>query len=261
MQDRMSLFVAVDGPLHRLNPLTKLTAVFTLILVAFLGPGLYLPLGLFLLVVVPLAIVGKVWRPFVKTASRILLPIILFLFVMQAFFYPGGETVFFKIWVLEATIEGVMFAFVLVTRIAVLVSSFLVMLLTTHPSTLMSDLAQRGLPGALPYVITSTFQIVPQMQVKAATIIDAQRARGFETEGSIRNRVRSLLPLVGPLVFGSLVDVEERTIAIEARGFTVPGKKTSLFEIPDSRIEKIFRWLCLAIIILTIGSRLWLSFR
>jgi len=67
-----------------------------------------------------------------------------------------------------------------------------------------------------------------------------------------------LLPLVGPLIFGSLVDVEERAIAIEARGFNLPGRKTSLVEIQDSRAQAWFRWFLLALILLALGIRLWL---
>ncbi|UCD41223.1 MAG: energy-coupling factor transporter transmembrane protein EcfT, partial [Chloroflexota bacterium] len=126
------------------------------------------------------------------------------------------------------------------------------------PSDLMSDLTRRGVSGNLSYVITSTLQIIPQMQVKAGTIIDAQKSRGLETSGNVINRVRALVPLVGPLVFGSLVEVEERAIAIEARAFTSPLKKTSLREIPDRSGERVARWLFLAIVIVAIGIRLWL---
>jgi len=84
----------------------------------------------------------------------------------------------------------------------------------------MSDLTRRGLPPQFAYVIISTLQILPQMQAKAQTIIAAQRSRGLDTESSFAKRVGALVPLVGPLVFGSLVEVEERAIAIEARGFT-----------------------------------------
>jgi energy-coupling factor transport system permease protein len=122
----------------------------------------------------------------------------------------------------------------------------------------MSDLTRRGVSGNLSYVITSSLQIIPQMQVKAETIIDAQRSRGLETTGNVFKRGRALIPLVGPLVFGSLVEVEERAIAIEARAFTSPLKKTSLREIPDRPAERAARWLFIGVIIIAIGLRIWL---
>ena len=38
------------------------------------------------------------------------------------------------------------------------------------------------------YIITSVFQIVPQMTGTMNTITDAQRSRGLETEGSLLTR-------------------------------------------------------------------------
>ena len=132
-----------------------------------------------------------------------------------------------------------------------MVSAFTLFLLTTHPSELMSDLTRRGLPGQFAYVIISTLQILPQMQAKAQTIIAAQRSRGLDTESSFLKRAGSLFPLVGPLVFGSLVEVEERAIAIEARGFTSKHVKTSLHEIPDTVQIRSIRWVLIVLVIIS----------
>ncbi|KXK12574.1 MAG: cobalt transport protein [Chloroflexi bacterium OLB14] len=140
-----------------------------------------------------------------------------------------------------------------------MVSSFAILLLTTHPSELMSDLTRRGLPAQFAYVIISTLQILPQMQAKAQTIIAAQRSRGLDTESTFIKRVSSVVPLVGPLVFGSLVEVEERAIAIEARGFTSQKQKTSLHEISDRTIDKILRWIFTLFVIFSITLNIWLS--
>jgi len=259
MPERMSFFIPRESRIHSLNPLTKLTLAFSLIIIAFFCPGLFLPITIYFLVLVPLSFLGKVGKEFIQTSIRLLLPLFAFLFVMQSLFYPGGKTELFGIWIFSVTSEGVVFAFRTATRILVMVSSFLLLLLTTHPSALMSDLARRGVPASLSFIITSTLQIIPQMQAKAATIQDAQRSRGLDTGGNLINRIRSLLPLVGPLVFSSLVDVEERAIAIEARAFTLPVEKTSLVEIPDSPAEAILRWVMAAVAIITIGYRIWLS--
>lgn len=263
MNTRLSFFIDRDSILHKLNPLTKLTLVFTLVLLNFIGINFWLPTILFIFVVIPLSLLGRVAREFFNATTRLILPVIGFLFVMQAFFHPGGETEIFNIWIFDVTVESIEFAYLTATRILAMVASFLILLLTTHPSDLMSDLTRRGVSGNLSYVITSTLQIIPQMQAKAATIIDAQRSRGLETSGSILNRIRALLPLVGPLVFGSLVEVEERAIAIEARAFTSPLKKTSLRIIVDTSAERFARWVLLLLMILAIGYRVWqlLKFR
>ncbi len=258
MRERLSFYIDRESFIHQLNPLTKLTLVFTVIMLSFLGISFWLPTILFLLIIIPACFIGKVWREFFDATFRLLLPVVGFLFVMQAFFHPNGSTELFHIWIFDVTVESVKFAYLTASRILTMVASFLILLLTTHPSDLMSDLTRRGVSGNLSYVITSTLQIIPQMQAKAGTIIDAQRSRGLETSGNLLNRIRALIPLVGPLVFGSLVEVEERAIAIEARAFTSPLKKTSLREIRDTTAERWARWFFLLLIISAIGLRIWL---
>ncbi len=259
MHERLSFYVKRESVLHQLNPLTKLTLIFGLILPAFLVPYYWTPHLLLILVVFPLAFLGKVQREYFSAATRLILPAIGFLFVMQALFIPGGQTILAEVWFLTLTQESLMFAFANAIRIFVMISAFTLFMLTTHPSELMSDLTQRGLPGQFAYVIIATLQIIPQMQAKANTIIAAQRSRGLDTESSFVRRVRALVPLVGPLVFGSLVEVEERAIAIEARGFTSRRPKTSLREIMDRPLDKGLRWLLLAVMLASVVSRIWFS--
>ena len=259
MRERLSFYVKRDSLLHRLNPLTKLTLVISLILISFFNPWYWTPHILIPLVLIPLSMMGRVAREYITTALRIILPAAGFLFLMQAFFQPIGQDFIFKFGFLHMTKESVLFGLGNAMRIIVMVSSFTVFLLTTHPSELMSDLTRRGLPPQFAYVIISTLQIIPQMQAKANTIIAAQRSRGLDTEGSYLKRVGALFPLIGPLVFGSLVEVEERAIAIEARGFTSTHKKTSLHEIPDTSGDAFLRLILILLIIASIVLKIWLS--
>lgn len=259
MHERLSYYVKRDSALHRLNPLTKIVLALSIILVSFISPWFWTAPVLLLLVILPLGYVGKVWREYFTTALRLILPAAGFIFIMQAFFQPVGTTVIFKFWFLDVTRESLLFAFRISMRITVMISAFTLLLMTTHPSELMSDLTRRGLPGQFAYVIISSLQILPQMQARAQTIIAAQRSRGLDTESSFLRRAGSLVPLVGPLVFGSLVEVEERAIAIEARGFTSTHAKTSLHEIPDTGPDKVVRWLLVILVLATLLLRLWLS--
>lgn len=259
MRERLSFYIKRDSVLHRLNPLTKLTLTLALIMIAFLNPWYWTPLFLLVAAIVPLTIAGKVFPEFIKSAFRLILPAVTFLFVMQALFQPVGETVIFKYYFLDVTQESLMFAFRNASRIFVMVSSFTIFLLTTHPSELMSDLSRRGLPGQFAYVMISTLQILPQIQAKAQTIIAAQRSRGLDTESTFFKRAGAIVPLVGPLVFGSFIEVEERAIAIEARGFTSKSAKTSLHEIADPSSESIIRWVLILLIIISALLNLWPS--
>ncbi|HJQ15317.1 MAG TPA: energy-coupling factor transporter transmembrane component T [Anaerolineales bacterium] len=258
-RERLSYYLKRDSLLHRLNPLTKIILALSIILVSFISSVSWTSLALWLIVIVPLSFLGKVSREFFSSALRLILPAAGFIFIMQALFQPVGETVILQFWLLDITQESLLFAFRISTRIAVMISAFTLLLMTTHPSELMSDLTRRGLPGQFAYVVISSLQIIPQMQAKAQTIISAQRSRGLDTQSSFLRRVSGILPLVGPLVFGSLVEVEERAIAIEARGFTSTRPKTFLREIPDTSSDRAIRWVLIALVILTLIFRIWLS--
>jgi len=69
-----------------------------------------------------------------------------------------------------------------------------------------------------------------------------------------------VLPLAAPLVFGSLNEVEEQTMALEARAFSAPGRRTTLRVFPDDRRQGRLRWgLALAtaaLIVLSIAGAL-----
>ena len=258
MHDRLSFYYQRDSVLHRLNPFTKLSLVFGLILISFISPFYWTPHIMILAGIIPLSFIGKVSREYLNATIRVILPATGFLFVMQALFQPLGGEELFHIWFLHPTWESTLFAFRNAARVFAMASSFTLFLLTTHPRELMTDLTRRGLPPQFAYVIISTLQILPQMQAKAQTIISAQRSRGLDTESTFLRRAGSLVPLVGPLVFGSLVEVEERAIAIEARGFTSTHIKTSLHEIPDSSADKIIRWVLIILVIVSLALRLWL---
>jgi energy-coupling factor transport system permease protein len=252
----ISLYQPAESPIHRLHPLTKLTLSFGLIALA-LGVNIdWAPLALYLAVLLPLSVAAQVARPFLRTSLRLLLPFAISLFIIQSLFYPGGRTVLAQLGPLSIKAEGVRFAFGSAVRILLISSALLLTLQTTHPGALLSGLVQKGFPPNLAYVIVTTLQIIPLMRERADTIIDAQRARGLETQGSLLVRARALLPLIGPLVLGSLVDVEERTLALEARAFGATTPKTSLLTLPDPLPERLVRWAALLLTVAIIGFRL-----
>jgi len=80
------------------------------------------------------------------------------------------------------------------------------------------------------------------MVERAGVIQAAQRARGLDTEGSLRARLRGVMPLVGPVILSSLTEVEERSLALEVRAFSRPGRRHLLWSAPDRPVERFARW-------------------
>lgn len=240
MNQPFGLYVPIDSPLHRLNPLTKLTGLFCAIALSFLTSGWGWATAV-LLTIVPLAGLGRVARRLLRSVLVAIAPLAILLFGVHGFFFPGGMTPLLHLGPLTLTQEGVAFAYLILSRLMVLTAAGLLFLLTTSPTAVMADLAQRGLSPTLIYLLVSTLQLFPELQARAATILAAQRSRGLETSGNVIQRSRALLPLVVPLVLGALVDVEERAMALEARAFRTPCRKTCLLRVPDTRAERLLR--------------------
>jgi energy-coupling factor transport system permease protein len=256
MSEALSLYVAKDSKVHRLNPLTKLSMAGLLLVSGLSAPGIWTNYVLFALTVFPLAILGRILPELISKTWKVTLPFAISVFLIQGFLWPGGTPVL-DIGPFSLKSEGLIFAVTSTGRILMVVSSFIWFALTTRPDRLMTSLAQHGLPATLAYIIVATIQIAPRFQARAATILDAQRARGLETEGSFRVRVRAVVPLVVPLILSSLVDVEERALAIEARAFNRPGKKSSLVEISEAPWEPAVRWMLVLGMVGVVAISIW----
>ena len=211
-------------------------------------------------VLVPAVLAGVLPR-LVRTSLLVSLPIALSALLVNVFFFPGGRDVIVSLGPIAATREGLDFAIQILARIAAISGAITLFYLTTRPDDLVVDLERRGVSGRVAFVTNASVQTVPRMVELAATIVAAQRARGLDTEGSLRRRLGGIVPIVGPVILGSIADVEERTMALEARGFTRPGRRTLLWAPRDSPVERLARWALVLVLPAIVGARLagWLG--
>ena len=229
--------------LHRRNPVTKLLALLWVVLAAFLLPSQAL-VGLLGLVAIAAATSGLL--PVVLRSLRV--PTLLFasILVVNAFFYPGAHDVVASVGPLAITREGLTFGVASAGRLLVAFSASILFLVTTLADDLLESLVARGASHRIAFVVLASVQMVPRLQDRAASILEAQQARGLEAGGSPVRRARALLPLAGPLLLGSLIDVRERTFALEARAFGARPGRTAYRVVPDPAVDSLLRWLILA---------------
>lgn len=244
MDNALSLYAPEPSRIHHLHPLTKLSLAGLALVLGLIAPGAMLTYLLVLVYILPLSLLARVGGRLFNAAWRIVLPFAISVFLIQGLFWQTGP-VAVPLGPISLKTEGLIFAAASTGRILTLVCAFLLLSLTTRPDELMIALDERGLPPTLTYIVLATVQIVPRFQARARTILDAQRARGLQTEGNYLQRFKGLLPLIVPLVLSSIVDVEERAIALEARGFSKPGPKTSYRVLHQGEAEPALRVLLL----------------
>ncbi len=241
-------FLGQPGPTawHRLAPLTKLVIAIGTAVAAVLLGGITGPLLLVLFAVVLPARAAGVLGRLLRLSLLFSLPIAISALLVNFFFYPGGQQVLFQLGPITATAEGLSLALQTLARIVALSGAITLFYLTTRPSDLVLDLEHRGVSARVGFVANASVQTVPAMLERANAIVAAQRARGLDTEGSAWRRVRGLVPIAGPVVMGAIGQVEERTMALEARGFTRPGRRTLLWTPADSSRQRLVRWAVVA---------------
>ena len=218
--------------------------------------GIWGPLALILAAIVAPAVGARVLGRLVKTSLLLSLPIAVSALIINLFFFPGGQQVLLRLGPVTATAEGLLFAVQILLRIMAISGAVTLFYLTTRPHDLVVDLERRGISPRVAFVANASVQTVPAMVERAGQITAAQRARGLDTEGSVLRRARGIIPLVGPVILGSISEVEERTMALEARGFTRPGRRTLLWSPADSSLERAARWALVAALAALIAARI-----
>ncbi|MDA1329849.1 MAG: energy-coupling factor transporter transmembrane protein EcfT [Chloroflexi bacterium] len=235
-----SIYIDHPSALHQLNPLTKLTFTLVFLVAAFALPNAVALIATFVLILVPLAASGGLLLPLLRSAFWLVLPFAISLALIQGFFSPG-QTALFSLGPFTMTLEGLGSGLTFAARLLLALGGTLLLMLSTRPDKLMLALRQRGLPESLSYIVLTALQIFPRFQERARTILDAQKSRGLETEVGLLRRLALLVPLIAPLVLGSIVEVEERAMALEARAFSYKTIKTSWISLEDSRAQSILR--------------------
>ena len=252
----ISLYVDKDTYLTRMHPFTKLCYIFTAI-VASLVAGKLWAFAAFIGISLVMLISGKIIRkvfPLIAFSFTILITI----FLIHGLFNHENATLLFAAGPLKFYQEGMLYALRISLNVLNMLLAFAVFVLTTRPVELVEDLERIGFSPKIGYVVSSVFQIVPQMSGTMNTIMDAQRSRGLETEGSLLTRAKSLLPLISPVVMSSLINTRERAIALEIRGFEAGQKKTYLREDKMKNSDRIWCVILLLLIIAAIAIRILL---
>ncbi len=249
------LFRSGNTIIHRMNPYTKLVLATSFSIAGFVAPSLPLPLAL-LLISIALLVLARAATEVAKTVIKFVLFFMIVLFVVQSLWWSGGESPIYMLGPVPIRVHGFLYSCLVATRVLTVLCSFYLMMFTTHPSDLVFSLEQRGLSPKIAYVMLATLQSIIEMQERANVIMEVQKCRGVETEGSLSNRARAYFPLIGPLIIGSVLNIESRALALEVRGFSSTIKKTYLRIFTDMPWEPWLRYLLIALPFVVLAARL-----
>ncbi len=222
------------SPLHKLDPRTKLTAVFAYIVCLFITKsfiGFILPFVVFVVVM----FVSKVPFSFALKGLKPVMFVIAMTMVFQIFF-GRGETLF-SYGIICITSEGIKRGFFLAFRIVLLMLGTSVLTFTTTPNQITEGLERIfrplnrvGFPvHEMAMMMSIALRFIPILIDETDRIMKAQQARGADFEsGSILHRAKAMVPVFIPLIVSAFRRALELAQAMEARCYHGGEGRTSL---------------------------------
>ena len=195
--------------LHALDPRTKLFALLVYIVSAFLYDS-WIGMGFSILVLSFLIALSSVPLSFILKGLRSVMTIVILAAVLALILGKGGRA---------ATIFSTV-------RIVSVVMASNVLTLTTRPRDISSGLEKslsflsffRVPVEDIATIISLALRFIPILSDEAGRILDSQKSRGARLgEGSLREKARSVLPVVVPLFVSAFRRSDELSRAMDSR--------------------------------------------
>ena len=219
-------YIPGDSIIHRLDPRSKLLAMFLLIVISFWANNPITNLLLFVVTGIFISLSGVPLSFFIK-GLRSMFFLIAFTTIFQLFFISGGQ-VLWEIGFIKITSYGIEQAGIIFCRFVLIIFYSTLLTLTTMPLSLAT--AVESLLGPLKrfkvpvheigLMLSMSLRFVPTLMDDTIRIMNAQKARGVDFgEGSIVQKVKAMIPILIPLFATSLKRADSLATAMEARGY------------------------------------------
>ena len=219
-------YIPGDSIIHRLDPRSKLLAMFLLIVISFWANNLITNLLLFVVTGIFISLSGVPLSFFIK-GLRSMFFLIAFTTIFQLFFITGGQ-VLWEIGFIKITSHGIEQAGIIFCRFVLIIFFSTLLTLTTMPlslatavESLLSPLKRFKVPvHEIGLMLSMSLRFVPTLMDDTIRIMNAQKARGVDFgEGSIIQKVKAMIPILIPLFATSLKRADSLATAMEARGY------------------------------------------
>ncbi|MFC4397927.1 energy-coupling factor transporter transmembrane component T [Arthrobacter sedimenti] len=203
-----------------------------------------------------LSLAGGTARRVVPAAAAVLVPLGLSLLVLHGLFFPEGRTVLAEWGPSRVTAEGLEFAGQRILQLAAVVMALLLFSFSVNVPDLVAALSARGVQGRFAFVLASTLTLLPAIAARAQRIRQAQESRGLVVTRSRVSRAGAFRLQAVPLVLSLIEDAGTRAAALEARGLSSTGPRTSYREVPDSSLQRTARAVLVLLAVAAVVLRL-----
>ena len=188
-------------------------------------------------------------RPYARAVAVGSLAVGLPILLLNGLIYPGARDVLLQLGPLAVTREGLDFGLPIAGRLVAALAAVTAFVLSTRPDDLMEGLIERGASPRIAFAILVAIQAIPRLGRRAAGLVDGAHTRGLRTGGSIGARAPALGPIAGALSVGALLDVRDRTLALESRGFSSGRPRTAYRQLAWRGRDAAATWIAVVLLV------------
>lgn len=218
-------YINSDSFLHKMNPLSKIAAVTGIIILSVFTTDSTV-LGLLVLGIFLASLKAGLHQELLRQL-KLLVFLSLTLILLTIFTLKSGDTIGYLIPAGTLTAEGLVpittgaldFGTVLSLRFFAMLFAFQLMVVTTKPSDLMKALLEIHIPVDYVLMFVIALRFIPSLQVEGQRIHEAQLARGYNPGKGVRGKIRSVKPILVPLVANSLGRTQVLGLTMDMRGY------------------------------------------
>jgi len=228
-------YVHKDGLFHRLSPFSKILLIIVIAVMCVLATGIPFLLLLVAALIV-LAVASNLHRELFGQLRLLLVMSVIFI-VITVLTMPNGPVIGTVIpqsvpligGAIPVTAGAVMIGIVLALRFVVLIFAFQLFLISTQPRDLVHTLDRLHMPVDYILMFIIALRFIPTLQIEGKRIHEAQLARGYNPGTGPLGKVRSVQPIVVPLVSNALLRSTVLGLTIDMRGYRT-GTRTRVRE-------------------------------
>ncbi len=246
------------SPLHLMDPRLKLVLTVAYIIILFVGSN-FLGLSLAVIFLAALYLVAGIPLKMIAKSLKPIVPIIALTTVLNVFMMTGAGRPLFQWGFLRIYPEGVRYAVMIAVRIVCLIAGTSLLTYTTSPivltdaiERLLKPLARLHLPvHELAMMMTIALRFIPTLIDETEKIMNAQKARGAQLDsGTLRQRIRALVPVLIPLFISAFRRAEELATAMECRCYHGGEGRTRLRQLHMTGRDWLMAAVCIAVLAL-----------
>jgi len=228
-------YVPGDSFIHKLDPRTKIIIIFFYVIVVFFANNA-LSYGLLTFFVLLAIAITRIPLRFIIKGLTPIWFLIAFTFLLHLFLTKEGPVVF-EWWAFTFHKGGIIQGLVISLRFMLLILMISLLTLTTTPieitdaiESLLHPLKKLKFPvHELALMMSISLRFIPTLMQETDKISKAQASRGVDFRtGSLKERLRAIVPLLVPLFVSAFKRAEELAMAMEARGYQGGEGRTKL---------------------------------